>query len=107
MAMSKQDEPFYKITEHCCRVCFGRVLMRETFDHRRLYRCANCGVEREGRGETAICCCGIKLKGGRDAGIRCEVNAERTPEFPSEIIATQVDAQIQQRASTSSNTIKT
>jgi hypothetical protein len=93
----KKDEPLlWSLTPHVCRCCFGRVLMRETFDHRRIYRCANCGVEREGKSETAICCCGIKLKGGKDAGIRCEVNSDRTPEFPSEVIATQADVNIQQ-----------
>ena len=69
----------------------GRVLMRETFDGKRLYRCSNCGIEREGRAEQALCCCGIRFgKAGRDAGIRCLPNPLRTPECMSEVIAMEV-----------------
>jgi hypothetical protein len=82
----------WALTDHCCRVCFSRVLVRETFDRRRVYRCAGCGVEQEGRSEAAICACGIKLKTGVDAGIRCEVSASRSPEFPAEITASQKQA---------------
>lgn len=87
------DPNSWAITDHVCRVCFGRVLARETFDHRRIYRCSNCGVEREGKSELAICCCGIKLKTGVDAGIRCAINPQPTPELPSEVIAEQVSIQ--------------
>lgn len=69
----------------------GRVLTRETFDGKRLYRCSNCGIERDGRSELALCCCGIRFgKAGRDAGIRCLPNPARTPECMSEVIAAQV-----------------
>lgn len=89
--MSARREPVqgWVITDHVCRCCFGRVLMREAFDRKRTYRCANCGIESEGRTEAAICCCGIKLKTGIDAGIRCCVNEDKSPEFPSEIVASQ------------------
>ena len=66
--------------------------MRETFDRRRIYRCAGCGVEREGRNETVICACGIKLKTGTDAGLRCVVSKEPTPEFPAEITVSMIEA---------------
>lgn len=77
----------FRLTPHCCRVCFSRVLVRETFDHKRVYRCAGCGVEKEAHAASAICACGIKLKTGVDAGIRCQVSENRTPEFPAEITA--------------------
>lgn len=83
-----QDTDFrWQLTDHCCRVCFSRVLVRETFDHRRVYRCAGCGAEREGRSPSVICSCGMKLKTGVDAGLRCSVNPDKSPEFPAEIIA--------------------
>ena len=89
--MSPRREPVqgWVITDHICRVCFGRVLMREAFDHKRTYRCSCCGIEADGRTEAAVCCCGIKLKTGVDAGIRCGPNTDKSPEFPSEIVATQ------------------
>ncbi len=92
--MSAKREPVegWVLTPHICRVCFGRVLMREAFDHRKTYRCSNCGTEASGHHETAVCCCGIKLKTGVDAGIRCAPNENRTPEWPAEITASQAMA---------------
>jgi len=81
----------WALTDHCCRACFSRVLVRETFDRRRIYRCAGCGIEREGRAESSICCCGMKLKTGVDAGLRCGANPDRSPEFPAEIVAAQIE----------------
>lgn len=75
------------LTDHVCRVCFSRVLMRETFDMKRVYRCSGCGIEKQGDSEAAICACGMKLKTGVDAGIRCARNPAPTPEFPAEITA--------------------
>ena len=80
----------WAITDHACRCCFGRVLMRETFERKRVYRCACCGVEAQGRTEASICACGIKLKTGVDAGIRCGVNHDKSPEWPAEITAMQI-----------------
>lgn len=85
------DGYVWKITAHCCRACFGRVLVRETFDRRKVYRCSNCGIEVEGRTEMAICCCGIRLKTGVDAGIRCVTHDNPTPELPAQVVAVQVD----------------
>ena len=90
-AVVRDAQPLWAITDHACRVCFGRVLVRETFDRRRVYRCAGCGIEREGRSEVAICACGIRLKTGVDAGIRCQLQNEPTPEFPAQVVAAQAE----------------
>ena len=87
--MAARNDYHWVITDHVCRVCFSRVLVRETFDRRRIYRCSGCGIEKEGRSEAAICACGIKLKTGVDAGIRCELNPDRSPEWPAEVTAAQ------------------
>lgn len=80
----------WALTAHVCRACMGRVLMRESVDGRRVYRCSNCGAEREGANEAAVCCCGIRFgRGRRDAGIRCVPNPAPTPECPAEIVAVQ------------------
>lgn len=89
--VARETRPLWALTDHVCRCCFGRVLVRETFDHRRVYRCSNCGVEQEGRSEAAICACGLKLKTGVDAGIRCQRQEAPTPELPAEITAAQVE----------------
>lgn len=90
--VSPKREPVqgWVITDHICRICFGRVLMREAFDRRKTYRCSNCGTEADGTSEAAICCCGMKLKTNVDAGIRCTRNNDKSPEWPSEITAAQV-----------------
>lgn len=71
--------PGWEITDHVCRVCLGRVLAR-----RGVYRCADCGAE--GHGEPAsVCACGATLKPGKNAGMRCVKNEQRSPEAPQEI----------------------
>ena len=90
-AVGKPEAFAWRLTDHCCRACFGRVLARETFEHKRLYRCSNCGVEAVGASEAAICACGIKLgRKRRDAGIRCVPNPTINAECVSEIVAQQV-----------------
>lgn len=88
----KTDDLEWRLECHVCRICFGRVARRKTFEGKTLYRCTNCGVEREGREPAVICSCGIKLKTKIDAGIRCVVNEQRSPESPSEIVARQATA---------------
>lgn len=84
-------EPFqWQLTDHCCRVCFSRVLMRKQAGGKNVYRCAGCGAEKEGDSAATICACGMKLKTRVDAGVRCMVNMDRSPEFPAEIVATTV-----------------
>lgn len=81
----------WRITAHICRACMGRVLAREAIGGLQVYRCSNCGTEREGRGEVSLCCCGIRLgRSMRDAGIRCIPNPSPTPECQSEIVAREV-----------------
>ncbi len=89
VAAKREPVQGWVITDHCCRVCFGRVLVREAFDRRKTYRCSVCETEADGHSETAICCCGIKLKTGVDAGIRCQRVEDPSPEFPSRITAVQ------------------
>jgi DNA-directed RNA polymerase subunit RPC12/RpoP len=85
----------WSITEHVCVSCMGRVLERPLLDvkgmpagRERVYRCADCGLERDGYTPAVICTCGLKLK-GRTIGMRCEANPDKTPEFSAEIIARQ------------------
>lgn len=79
----------WALTEHACSACFGRILVRPAGvgqANERVYRCANCGAQEQGRDASVVCACGMKMKGGRLFGLRCLVNPEKTPEVPSEII---------------------
>lgn len=85
----------WELTNHICGACFGRVLSRPMPDldgvaaTTRIYRCAECGIERVGHSSAIICACGFKVNGRTNLGLRCELNTTKTPEFPAEIIARQ------------------
>jgi hypothetical protein len=89
--MNENRQP-WRLTSHICRRCMGRILVGETADGGRVYRCAQCGHAAEGDAAPAVCCCGIRLKTGADAGVRCVINEERTLECPYEVVAEQVAA---------------
>ena len=74
----------WSITDHACRVCMGRVLIRKTKTGT-VARCADCGIEAPGSAKS-ICACGKKQRDGRDAGLRCAANKDQRPEAPQEIV---------------------
>lgn len=114
MPESSDQSLAWRLTDHVCRVCFGRVLERDGAPGH-IYRCANCGTEVSGIcqvcGHRAIeeaadgrtqcghcgsrmfrparvhdlCCCGLRGPGGRLGGLKCARNEERTPEHPAEL----------------------
>ena len=99
MTTPKDESPLrWILTAHVCRICFARVLTRTTFDHRKIFKCSNCETEVQAEHVTGLCCCGMKLRGGKDAGVRCVENTKRVPENPAHIVAQQVDAQNLTRA---------
>jgi hypothetical protein len=78
----------WRLTDHVCRVCFGRVLERKhaTPDGPiTVVRCANCGTELIKARVQDLCCCGLKTSTGKDAGFRCRRNEQPTPEQPAEL----------------------
>ncbi len=85
----------FRIEPHVCVSCMGRVLSTALpkpdggTSTIRLYRCAECGIERVGQGPAIICACGFKVSGRPTIGLRCEPNREKSSEFPAEIIAIQ------------------
>jgi hypothetical protein len=83
--MSRAVREAWEITDHCCRACLGRVLAMVDCHGRRVYRCAECGLRGIGS-HSALCACGQKLLGGKDAGFRCVRNDRVTPEIPAEIV---------------------
>lgn len=93
MSSESSDEYCFSwsLTPHACRVCLGRVIKRTGVGGRRIYRCTNCGTQLEAKVVSSLCCCGMKLRSGRDAGVRCLENPSQTPECPNEIIAAPAD----------------
>lgn len=76
----------WKLSPHVCKQCLGRVLVTDNDDGSQTARCSNCGIEAEG-GHKAICACGLKLKSGKSANLRCVPNPNRSAELPSEYVA--------------------
>lgn len=95
--MSK-DTHLWSLEQHCCRVCFGRIVSREIDeDGKRLYQCSNCGLSAKGHKASVLCACGTKLNRGSgklvDAGLRCHPNKAISPAFPSLIVCSHGGAQ--------------
>lgn len=80
------DKRLWRITPHVCQRCLARVLVTESKDGKQTARCSNCGLEAEG-GHKAICACGLKLKSGKSAGLKCIPNPKPSAEMPSEVVA--------------------
>jgi hypothetical protein len=76
-------EPRWRLTEHVCRHCLGRLLERRA-GRMVIVRCAKCGAEAKGCHE-ALCCCGIVVN-GQGRMFECIRNPGPTPEFPAEIV---------------------
>lgn len=76
----------WELTDHVCRVCLGRVLRRKGVAGGWVHRCSDCGLEMAGRIES-ICACGVHLKTGKNAGLRCVRNPDGpSPENPAEVV---------------------
>jgi hypothetical protein len=73
----------WKLTDHVCRACFGRVLASETGA-----RCADCGLA--GRQVDQVCACGVRLHSKALAGLRCLPNPSISIDCPSEIVVSYV-----------------
>jgi hypothetical protein len=75
----------WAIVNHVCRVCSGRILQRIDANGQKYVRCSECGTNAIGD-HRVICCCGAKLKDGRNAGLRCVENNNKTPEIPVDMV---------------------
>jgi hypothetical protein len=77
----------WKIEDHACRECLGRVLSRRGDDGEAIVRCACCGAQ--GVGEpAAICACGISA--GRYASLRCTKLERLISGIDSEVVVSEV-----------------
>lgn len=79
------SDEVWRITDHACAACLGRVLARNAADGQCIARCADCGHEAAG-GAEAICACGA-LPDGFKIRLKCQRQAQPSPDFPAEIIA--------------------
>lgn len=75
----------WEILDHVCRLCHGRLLRSQGDDGKTIVRCAECDTEVQGRVEN-LCACGAKLRNGRLAGLKCQVNPAPTIEQPARVV---------------------
>lgn len=87
MNNDEKNAPVWRLEDHLCRVCFGRLVSRPLLGGGRNYRCTCCGESADGQSHDVLCACGMKSERGADLGVRCMVNDQRSPEIPHEIVA--------------------
>lgn len=79
------------ITDHLCRECTCRLLMRADcpgLDAQ--YRCTGCGAEGAGAIEE-LCACGMRAhRSNDDLRYRCIPNPKRSATFPFEVVVARV-----------------
>lgn len=94
----KKGQDTWTLEPHICKKCFGRIVSSEAEGKERNFRCTHCGAVALGRDAAVLCCCGIMGKPRNRAksaapvnmGIRCVVNPHPSPDFPAEIVATEL-----------------
>jgi hypothetical protein len=82
------NSALYRLTDHVCRNCLGRILRHLTLDGRTVVQCSNCGVEAVGE-SPVICACGIRR--GPFARLRCARLERPIPGVAAEIVVTEDD----------------
>lgn len=93
--MQRPQQPAYELTDHVCRACFGRILRGRRpeghgDDRAHTWLCSNCGASSVHREVDSVCACGMRLRHSGDLGLRCIRAVAPTPEFPSQVVATQL-----------------
>lgn len=81
------DRRLWRFTDHVCRHCLSRLLVADNPDGTQSHKCSNCEAEAVGE-HSKLCACGLKLKNGKSAGLRCTRNPNPTTEMPARIVAT-------------------
>jgi hypothetical protein len=78
----------WRIEDHCCRACLGRVVSRTADDGRTITRCSSCSAESVGT-YREICCCGV-VRGNYNR-LRCFKIEPRPPGVAAEIVVSEID----------------
>jgi hypothetical protein len=78
----------YRLEDHCCRACLGRVASRLADDGRSIVQCSNCGAQAVGE-PAAICCCGIRR--GKFGRLRCIRLDQPLPGVMAQVVVSEVD----------------
>jgi hypothetical protein len=76
--------PKWEVSDHACRYCFGRVLVRTRRGKVIQARCAECAQHRFGTVEK-LCCCGVEA-GALGRALECVPNPQINVEAPQEIM---------------------
>lgn len=79
--MAHVRETTYKLTDHMCRDCGGRILTQATPDTitgggNPIWRCSNCGAKTASMNAYPLCWCGAHWRGGESMNFSCIVIAD-------------------------------
>jgi len=78
------SRPKWEVSDHACRCCFGRILVRTRRDKVVEARCAECDAHRFGPVDK-LCCCGVEV-GALGRALECVPNPEVSVEAPQKIM---------------------
>lgn len=78
--MNSNIEKSWKLTNHCCRICFGRVLKRRLSPSLSEVVCSICDATARGD-EPSLCWCGVEV-GAKGKILECFLNPKPRPELP-------------------------
>lgn len=84
--MTTATPGLWRLVDHVCRECLGRLAERMDGKDKGTFECTNCGTTHAGD-IKGMCGCGLTVsKTERDMGFRCVVNPKRGPAFPAVIV---------------------
>lgn len=76
----------WELLDHVCRLCHGRLLLREDAEGQARVRCADCDTEVIGSVRD-LCVCGARTPNGRYLlGLRCVVNPAHSAASPQRVV---------------------
>lgn len=86
--MTKTNQPVYRLINHCCSICMGRLLeLVVTSESEYEVRCAECGATGHGNHES-LCWCGLVIGQFGNAFV-CIRNYKKSPSLLNEIMVTE------------------
>ena len=87
-----QDKRLYRVINHVCRLCGGRLLKSDPDREGSLrVRCADCGCFADGKVvnhhiHEQLCMCGAKFPAGAKYALKCGINQLKSIEMPEECV---------------------
>jgi hypothetical protein len=91
----KKRKETWEISQHCCKICFGKILTRQVSPTVTECKCAECGVSTYGS-VLNLCWCGKTAGQIYGRIFRCKPNDNPRPELPNLILVEEIPVVLKQ-----------